>query len=676
MKINGVFMHNCGSGLRKRSGKGEVKMIYRFARAFSGCMRVQFIQAHFFERCVLRAAFVFLFFPCVSSAMTKNVLYFVPGAAFSAVKTGKVIVNQAGSFSLSTWVKVLPEKIKSGTMAPIMSQSGDTIYMYRLYYNKDTNEFVFLRRTGWTAPESDYTRAAAVTNEWCHLAAVYDSEAQERRIYINGVLAAADPDTFNKAPVREFTIGYEAWVHFFYGYVAEMSIWNYALDESKIAAIMNARPAGEDMAGCIAYWPFDEGNGGVNCRDISNEGEPCSATIPDASKTILLQVDDFPEFDIGASVISYSVNIHAPDGVVVTEETEPDDGTRYSEGSVAVFSASSDTYEFVRWYGDVPSDQVSNRTVSVTVSKDSYLAPYFKVPWSYDDAAKTISDGYWTLGVSRSDDEITVSSVKEQSVCGMLNFALPVDGGNLSVVKLASRSFYKNTGVEEVTLPDGLRVIDGDWWDAGAFYSCTSLKSVTPFLPDSVNCVGMAAFDGCTSLEGSLFLGQREGVQFRINQYNHSSHFADTKITSADLGKGVTNLPYNVFGGCSVLEEVILRGEVQSVGKYAFQKCTSLRDIFFYGGPPDLNADSFLGCGSGSIRLMVPRGSAGWEALMADPQMMTPWSELGEDTKALFYTNFPGEKTPAGLSASGFANVSVWISVWDPYSSFPVLIVR
>lgn len=59
--------------------------------------------------------------------------------------------------------------------------------------------------------------------------------------------------------------------------------------------------------------------------------------------------------------------------------------------------------------------------------------------------------------------------------------------------KIKNYEFANDKQLTEYVIPDG--VTDIGW---GAFFGCTSLKSVT--IPDSVKKIGWAAFLGCTSL--------------------------------------------------------------------------------------------------------------------------------------------------------------------------------
>ena len=95
---------------------------------------------------------------------------------------------------------------------------------------------------------------------------------------------------------------------------------------------------------------------------------------------------------------------------------------------------------------------------------------------------------------------------------------------------------------------DNLEVISEN-----AFRGCASLTTVT--IPGNVTSIHAEAFKGCTAL---------------------------TKLTLSEGLKtilGVVNGDAGAFSGCSALPEVVIPSTVESLGRYTFCNCTSLRTI-------------------------------------------------------------------------------------------------
>ncbi len=196
--------------------------------------------------------------------------------------------------------------------------------------------------------------------------------------------------------------------------------------------------------------------------------------------------------------------------------------------------------------------------------------------WTYNASAKTLTESVtegtaWVLNLTVSGNEATVKSVKTVGTTNYLDLASAAESDSPPIVALADSAFNAKTTLISITLPDTLRSI-GQY----AFYKCTALTNVTPFLPASVTSIGIRAFyntgiktplvlsnPGLTSLPGS-----GEGV------------FAASKIPSADLSRsGLASIGQAAFYRCAQLGSVSFPDTLQSIGEYAFFECTSLTNV-------------------------------------------------------------------------------------------------
>ena len=111
-----------------------------------------------------------------------------------------------------------------------------------------------------------------------------------------------------------------------------------------------------------------------------------------------------------------------------------------------------------------------------------------------------------------------------------------------SVTSIGGRTFYNCSSLTSVTIPNSVTSIG---WNA--FFSCTSLTSIT--IPNSVTSIGGGAFDSCSSL------------------------------TSITIPNSVTSIGNSAFEGCSSLTSITIPNSVMSIGECAFSNCSSLSSI-------------------------------------------------------------------------------------------------
>lgn len=115
----------------------------------------------------------------------------------------------------------------------------------------------------------------------------------------------------------------------------------------------------------------------------------------------------------------------------------------------------------------------------------------------------------------------------------------------------------------------------------GAFDGCSALKTVSPFLPDTLTYLGRQAFRNCSVLEGDLMLALGGGAMSFGGSGGHSESYAftGTKINSLTCGTGVASIPGSFLSGVTTLTNIVFSDELKSIGYKAFNDCTSLRTV-------------------------------------------------------------------------------------------------
>ena len=456
------------------------------------------------------------------------------------------------------------------------------------------------------------------------------------------------------------------------------------------------------------------------------------------------------------------------------------DGTNGAPGAVTVSGADLDGYfspgatatvtavpgpgaTFGRWHGDVPAGHETDATLTLVMDGPKTLMPEFASEWVLADNGKTMTDGYWTINVSGNrNDGFVVGAPVTAPGHGILDLRKPIRGGGFFTA-VGWHAFESNKAIKELRLPDTLRS-----FSERAFYGCTALTTITPFLPDSCTSIGNECFNGCAALTGDLCFATN-GV---AAAFGGSNHFLATKITSATLGEGVTAIPGGCFQNCASLRRVEMGEGVTSIGAnafsgspaletvepllptalgylgenlfhscgaltgtvklgygrktvafqnynhfyktsvtnavfgpdittlppsflqeakklqsitfdkcaatvngYAFKSCTGVRDVWFIGeAVPAFSASAFSDWSAGQCVLHVPKGSAAWQAWIAEN--VTPWADLTDDLRDSYWDKWPNGRKPIGRTTASALPANQWVVGWTPPGTGLIILLR
>ena len=139
--------------------------------------------------------------------------------------------------------------------------------------------------------------------------------------------------------------------------------------------------------------------------------------------------------------------------------------------------------------------------------------------------------------------------------------SIPPQIQNLPVTAIGDRAFYGKTGIESVTIPNGVTSI------GASSFGRTNIVSVT--IPDTVNSIGNQAFVNCKNL-------------FRVT-----------------IPDSVTTIQSAAFNQCSELSQVTIGSGVTYIGVNAFANCTNLVIVEFKNAVPTspgaFNSNAFPG---------------------------------------------------------------------------------
>jgi len=219
---------------------------------------------------------------------------------------------------------------------------------------------------------------------------------------------------------------------------------------------------------------------------------------------------------------------------------------------------------------------------------------YGTAPWEAHKAQIQTVDikGMRSIGAQAFDKYPAITTVILSDTMESIGYEAFVSCGALTTLDvgqgltyIGGRAFQYCSSLTALELPDSF-----DTLDYCAFQYCSSLADVdfgegvraieasafagagvtSVILPETLESTGNSAFDGCASLQDVYIPGCETGTTLNLKSFYNC-----TALSSVVLGENVKHINDDVFMNCTSLDYLDLGG-VTSIGKYAFQGCTSL----------------------------------------------------------------------------------------------------
>ncbi|MFF4473204.1 LamG domain-containing protein [Streptomyces sp. NPDC001599] len=368
--------------------------------------------------------------------------------------TSTSVVDTRASYTVSAWAMLKPGVARNQT---VLGQDGGFYSGFYLTYREAEGAWTLSTSPkdatdGNIAEQKVTATQPAAKGVWTHLAAVYDADKKQIRLYVNGRLQGSDTVSAAWAAEGGLQIGRVLWrdayTDYFAGSIDEVTVWQQALTDELVAddaRLMNS--PNHAAVELVADWSPERGSG---------------TTVPDAQSGYgrSLTLGGGAALDGGAIVLDGVDDAATAAGPVV------DDTGSFTVTALAALDADKVLAKPVGYTGQVVGQRTADgsawglwykRTGSATVLDEDTLEE------------KTVPEGFWYFGRFDADGTFSgVASEESASVDGMVRLTGVYDTGDGtvrlylgSVVNGDAQTFTAKTGSGDLAVGKGST--DGTW---------------------------------------------------------------------------------------------------------------------------------------------------------------------------------------------------------------------
>ncbi len=165
-------------------------------------------------------------------------------------------------------------------------------------------------------------------------------------------------------------------------------------------------------------------------------------------------------------------------------------------------------------------------------------------------------------------------------------------------------SAFSGSGIEEAVFAEGSRVVA-----CQIFSNCKTLKKVT--LAGTIQTIRASSFSGCSNLSVIRLPDQLQEIHYDAFRdcvslteitipgslkNGGTNCFAGSGLEKITWEEGITDIPSEIFSGCTKLHEIDLPDSVKSIGYAAFSGCESLTIRKFPSQLTEIGNHAFYNC--------------------------------------------------------------------------------
>lgn len=226
----------------------------------------------------------------------------------------------------------------------------------------------------------------------------------------------------------------------------------------------------------------------------------------------------------------------------------------------------------VTWKFFVDNEQFPDYAKTTIMGMSGYSSEVTVPAVVYDEDQKgwsvyTIGGGYFT-----SSDNMPFGEKTDITKVVLSN----------GIVKIETRAFAECSNLEYIELPESIEELGSQL----TFTRCKSLKEIR--IPSKVQSVPERGFENCFSLE-CVDLSNVRSIQ-------GGAFYGCTSLKSVIIPDEVEKIGSYAFQKCTSLASISIPDKVESIGSYAFEKCDSLKSVSISSSVTSIGEKVFSDC--------------------------------------------------------------------------------